>query len=187
MELSFLRPLYEVAGSVVSVHLDTSREDQDADKCIEVTWQNLRRDLEGLGADAATLDVLEAAVGGSPEVVGPQGESLSAAHGRLLAVHTLAAPPKANRAVVEPVADAVDTVLDWDRQLPHVVVAIDRQGGDIDGTGVARSTVRAVARSAGAPLGLLLRDDEDPQEGRFVRRRGDCSVPRSARGGNPAG
>ncbi|MEU7384783.1 hypothetical protein AB0A91_33405, partial [Streptomyces sp. NPDC042207] len=30
-------------------------------------------------------------------------------------------------------------------------------------------------------------DDEDPQEGRFVRRRGDCSVARSARGGNPAG
>ncbi|WP_158997629.1 hypothetical protein [Streptomyces aureus] len=59
--------------------------------------------------------------------------------------------PKANRAVVGPVADAVDTVLDWDRQLPHVVVAIDRQGGDIDGTGVARSTMRAVARSAGAP------------------------------------
>ncbi|MFF4542365.1 hypothetical protein [Streptomyces aureus] len=99
----------------------------------------------------ATLDVLEAAAGGSPEVVGPLGESLFAAHGRLLAVHTLVAPPKANRVVVGPVVDAVDTVLDWDRQLPHVGVAIDRQGGDIDGTGVARSTMRAVTLKWSSP------------------------------------
>ncbi|MET7828994.1 Vms1/Ankzf1 family peptidyl-tRNA hydrolase [Streptomyces sp. NPDC005386] len=136
MDLSFLRPLYEAAGPVVSVHLDTSREDQDADKRIELVWNNLRKELEGQGADAATLDAVEAAVGGSPEIVGPQGESLYAAGGQLLAVHTLAAPPAANRAAVGPVADVLETVLDRDRQLPHVVVALDRQGGDVDGYAV---------------------------------------------------
>ncbi|MET8212542.1 Vms1/Ankzf1 family peptidyl-tRNA hydrolase [Streptomyces sp. NPDC005373] len=133
MELSFLRPLYEVTGPVVSVHLDTSRENQDSDKQIELVWRQLRRELEEHDADGPTLDAIEAAVGGSPEVVGPQGESLFAAEGRLLAVHTLAAPPVRNRAVVGPVADAVVTALDRDRQLPHVVVAVDRQGGEIDG------------------------------------------------------
>ncbi|MFE7161241.1 Vms1/Ankzf1 family peptidyl-tRNA hydrolase [Streptomyces sp. NPDC057636] len=133
MDLSFLRPLYEVTGRVVSVHLDTSRDDQDADKRIEVVWRNLRQELEGQGVDGPTLDAIDGAVGGSPDVVGPQGESLFAADGRLLAAHTLAAPPARNRAVVGPVADAVETVLDRDRQLPHVVVAIDRQGGEIDG------------------------------------------------------
>ncbi|WP_336207065.1 baeRF2 domain-containing protein [Nonomuraea sp. LPB2021202275-12-8] len=133
MDLAFLRPLYEVTGPVVSVHLDTSREDRDADKRIELAWRQLRKELAGQGADAATLDAVEGEMGGSPDVVGPQGESLFAANGRLLAVHTLTAPPSRNRGVVGPVADPLETVLDRDRQLPYVMVAIDRQGGDIDG------------------------------------------------------
>ncbi|MFF0142829.1 Vms1/Ankzf1 family peptidyl-tRNA hydrolase [Streptomyces sp. NPDC005227] len=132
MNLELFRPLFDVSGPVISVHLDTSREDQDAGKRIQVEWRNLRQQLERQGADPATLDVIEAEVGGAPEVVGPQGESLFAADGRLLGAYTLAAPPVRNRAVLAPIADAVDTVLDYDRQLPHVVVAIDRQGGDID-------------------------------------------------------
>ncbi|WP_369044022.1 baeRF2 domain-containing protein [Streptomyces sp. Midd1] len=132
MDLTFLRPVYEVPGPVVSVHLDTSRKDQDADTRIQVEWRNLRQQLERQGADSQTLDVIEAQVGGAPEVVGPQGESLFAAGGHLLGAYTLAAPPSRNRAVLGPIADAVDTALDYDRQLPHVVVAIDRQGGDID-------------------------------------------------------
>ncbi|MFG2452870.1 Vms1/Ankzf1 family peptidyl-tRNA hydrolase [Streptomyces sp. NPDC048512] len=132
VDLSFLRPLYAVEGPVVSVHLDTSREDQDADKRIELVWNGLRKHLEDAGVDTATLDAVAAAVGGSPEIVGPQGESLYAADGQLLAVHTLSAPPAADRAVAGPVEDVLETVLDRDRQLPYVVVALDRQGGDID-------------------------------------------------------
>ncbi|NUS71823.1 MAG: hypothetical protein HOQ05_00290 [Corynebacteriales bacterium] len=133
MELSFLRPLYEVPGPVLSVHLDTSREDQDADKRIEIVWQGLKRDLQDQGADLPTLNAIEQAVGGSPDLVGAQGEALFAADGQLLAVHTLAAPPTRNRATAGPVADALETALDRDRQLPYVVVAIDRQGAEIDG------------------------------------------------------
>ncbi|WP_037913532.1 baeRF2 domain-containing protein [Actinacidiphila yeochonensis] len=132
MDLALLRPLYTPAATTVSVHLDTSRLDQDADKRVEVVWRDLRGRLAGQGVDEATLGVLEEAVGGAPHVVGPQGESLFAAEGRLLGAFTLAAPPARARAVAGPVPDPLETVLDLDHQVPYVVVALDREGGDID-------------------------------------------------------
>jgi hypothetical protein len=136
MELDLLRPLYSAHDGtvpVVSVHLDTSRIDQDADKRLEVTWRDLRRSLQGeQGVDEATLEALDGAVGGAPHVTGPQGESLFAAGGRLLGAFTLTTPPPRSRAVVGAVADPLETVLDLDHQLPYVVVALDREGGDID-------------------------------------------------------
>jgi len=132
MDLALLRPLYTRAATTVSVHLDTSRLDQDADTRIEVVWRDLRGRLAEQGADEATLAVLDGAVGGSPHVPGPQGESLFAAEGRLLGAFTLTSPPARPRAVVGPVPDPLETVLDLDHQVPYVVVALDREGADID-------------------------------------------------------
>ncbi|MFC5203126.1 baeRF2 domain-containing protein [Streptomyces kaempferi] len=132
MDLTLLRPLYTASDPVVSVHIDTSREDQDADHRLEVGWRALRRDLEQQGADERTLAVLDEKVGGSPHLVGPQGESLFAAGGRLLGAFTLSRPPARNRAVLAPLADPLETVLDLDHQLPYVMVALDREGADID-------------------------------------------------------
>jgi hypothetical protein len=132
MELDLLRPLYDTESPVVSVHLDTSRIDQDADKRLEITWRDLRRGLASQGVDEPTLAALDEAVGGSPHIVGRQGESLFATDGRLLAAFTLSEPPAANRAVLAAVADPLETVIDLDHQLPYVVVALDREGGDID-------------------------------------------------------
>ena len=170
VDLSFLRPLYEATQPVVSVHLDTSREDQDADKRIELVWNGLRKELAEKGVDAATLDAVSAAVGGSPEIVGPQGESLYAASGRLLAVHTLAAPPAANRAVVGPVADALETVLDRDRQLPHVVVALDRQGGDVDGYAVGAFDAARSRSFNGSTLHITRVKAGGPSKASYHRR-----------------
>ncbi|MGK4585941.1 Vms1/Ankzf1 family peptidyl-tRNA hydrolase [Kitasatospora sp. HPMI-4] len=132
MDLGLLRPLFEVASPVVSVHLDTSRTDQDSDKRLEVTWRDLRRDLEHHGVDDSTLRTLDDAAGGSPHLVGPQGESLFVSDGKLLAAFTLSEPPARNRVVTGPLADPLETVLDLDHQLPYVMVALDREGGDID-------------------------------------------------------
>ncbi|GAA4980685.1 hypothetical protein GCM10025734_83700 [Kitasatospora paranensis] len=132
MDLDLFRPLYTASDLVVSVHLDTSREDQDADHRVATGWRALRRDLEQQGADEPTLLVLDGAVGGSPHLVGPQGESLFAADGRMLGAFTLARPPARDRAVVGPVADPLETAFDLDHQLPYVMVALDREGADVD-------------------------------------------------------
>jgi hypothetical protein len=114
------------------VHLDTSREDEDADKRLELTWRDLRRDLSNQGVDEATLEALDAEVGSSPHIVGQQGESLFAADGRILGVFALSEPPPSSRAVVGPVADPLETVLDLDHEVPYAMVALDRVGGDIE-------------------------------------------------------
>ncbi|MBR7838074.1 hypothetical protein KDL01_32675 [Actinospica durhamensis] len=133
MDLDLLRPLYTATpGDVVSVHLDTSREDQDADKRLELTWRDLRRDLAAQGVGEETLEALDGQVGSAPHIVGPQGESLFAANGKILGSFALSEPPAASRGVVGLVADPLETVLDLDHQLPYIVIALDREGGDID-------------------------------------------------------
>lgn len=132
MDLQFLRDLYKLDGPVVSVHLDTSREDQDADHRIDVEWRRLRRDLEQQGVGELTLGALQEGLVSAPHVIGPQGEALFAHAGYVAQAHVMAAPPAANRAVVLPVADSLELVIDRDHQVPYVVVAIDRAGADID-------------------------------------------------------
>jgi hypothetical protein len=132
VDLQFLRDLYKLDGPVVSVHLDTSREDQDADQRIEVEWRRLRRDLERQGVDEPTLVALDERLVAAPHVIGPQGEALFAHDGTVAQAHVMADPPAANRAVVLPIADPLGLVIDRDHQVPYVVVAVDRAGSDID-------------------------------------------------------
>ncbi|AXK31278.1 hypothetical protein DVA86_00070 [Streptomyces armeniacus] len=132
MDLAFLQPLYADDADVVSVHLDTSRVAHDADKQIELRWRAARRSLSRQGAQEADLAVLDDAVGGAPDLPGPQGEALFASAGRLLGAFTLAEPPAADSARVLPVPDPLGVAIDRDHQLPHVVVAVDREGADVE-------------------------------------------------------
>ena len=133
MELGLLRPLYAAPpdAEVVTVHVDTSREDRDADRRLELTWREMRRMLEAQGADESSLAALDEEIGASPHIAGRQGESLFAADGRVLGAFALSRPPGRNRGLVGPLVDPLETVFDLDHQLAHVVVALDREGGDI--------------------------------------------------------
>ncbi|MFF8373845.1 hypothetical protein ACF05W_34315 [Streptomyces lydicus] len=132
MDLAFLQPLYAGDAPVASVHLDTSRVTHDADKQIELRWRAARRSLSEQGADEADLAVLDDVVGGAPDVPGLQGEALFASGGRLLGAFTLVEPPAADSAQVLPVPDPLGVAIDRDHQLPHVVVAVDREGADVE-------------------------------------------------------
>lgn len=133
MELALLRPLYAAPpdAEVITVHVDTTRQDRDADKRLELTWRDMRRTLAGQGAEESSLAAIDAEVGATPHVFGPQGESLFAADGEVLGVFSLSRPPQNNQGSVGPVVDPMETVLDLDHQLAYVMVALDRSGGDI--------------------------------------------------------
>ncbi|WP_017568933.1 baeRF2 domain-containing protein [Nocardiopsis halotolerans] len=132
MDLGFLRPLYESDAPVASVHLDTSRDRTDAGKEIELRWRHLRDELSSLGTDEATLDVLEEAVReGTSRAYGSHGHSLFASRGRLLGMHTLSEPPRQDRARLMPIPDPLPVVVDRDRYLPYVLVALDRVNAKI--------------------------------------------------------
>jgi hypothetical protein len=133
MDLRFLRPLYEGGDPVASVYLDTTRSAPDAGKQIELRWKAARRSLAGQGADEETLTLLDDVAGGAPGVPGPQGEALFAHGGRLLGAYTMAEPPVGDNATVLPVPDPLALAVDRDHQLAHVVVAVDREGADVEG------------------------------------------------------
>ncbi|TDQ55283.1 baeRF2 domain-containing protein [Actinorugispora endophytica] len=132
MDLGLLRPLYKTTAPVASVSLDTTLAVENAPREIKLRWRGLRERLAGEGADEATLQALDDAVGGAPGVPGPQGEALFASEGRILAAYTLSRPPLRDRASWLPVVDPLDLVADRNRQLPYVVVAADREGADVD-------------------------------------------------------
>ncbi|KOX15688.1 hypothetical protein [Nocardiopsis sp. NRRL B-16309] len=127
MDLGFLRPLYESDSLVASVHLDTSRDTTDADRAIELRWRHLRDELAELGTDEATLDALaEAVVERTSRAFGSHGQALFASEGQLLDAHTLAVPPQRDSATWMPVPDVLPLVVDRDRRVPYVLVALDR-------------------------------------------------------------
>jgi hypothetical protein len=132
MDLQFLRPVFDCGGDVASVHLDTSRGAVDSDKQIELRWKAARRSLAEQGAPAETLEAVDEVVGGEKDVPGPQGEALFASGAEVLAAHTMAEPPQSDSAVHLPVADPLSLAIDRDHQLAHVVVAVDREGADVD-------------------------------------------------------
>ncbi|MFC7470105.1 hypothetical protein ACFQVA_24850 [Actinomadura keratinilytica] len=85
MDLRSVVSLYESAENlgapVASVHLDTTHDDRLSATHIEHRWRALRDGLAEHGCDEATLTVLDKAVGGVPDLPGPQGESVFAADG----------------------------------------------------------------------------------------------------------
>lgn len=134
MDLGFLRPLYSTEAPVASVHLDTSRQNTDSDKEIELRWRHLRQHLADLGTDQATLQTLEEAVGQGPSrSYGHHGQSLFASQGQLLNTHTLAVPPPRDHATWMPVPDPLPLVVDRGRHIPYVLVALDRVNAKIVG------------------------------------------------------
>src|SRR5690625_3709746 len=131
MNLRFLQPLYQAAGPVATVYMDTSRAGEDSAHRIAQRWRCLREELSESGADKNTLEALDSAAGGLAGIPGPQGEALFASSGKLIAAYTLSQPPSQNHAELLPVPDPVDLVGDLDDGLPYVVVAVDREGADV--------------------------------------------------------
>jgi hypothetical protein len=59
VELTFLRPLYEHAGSFASVYLNTSGTGAGPEAhAVDVRWRDMRTEMAQAGADAATLGAL---------------------------------------------------------------------------------------------------------------------------------
>ncbi|MDI3387831.1 hypothetical protein QIS99_16720 [Streptomyces sp. B-S-A8] len=114
------------------MYLDTTRSVPDADRRIDVRWRAVRRDLAEQGADLPTLEALDDVVGGVPDLPGPQGEALFATEGKVLGAYTLAAAPTVDSARSLPAPDPLLLAFDRDHQVAHVVVAVDREGADVE-------------------------------------------------------
>lgn len=79
---------------MATAYLETTRSVQNAEHEIDLRWRALRKDLAEQGADAATLEAMEAGVGTHRELPGPQGQVLVGTGGRLACETALPHPPR---------------------------------------------------------------------------------------------
>ncbi|WP_033319298.1 hypothetical protein [Streptomyces yerevanensis] len=154
MKLSFLDPLYSRPGPWASVHLDTSRDIDEPDKAIDLRWRHLRDTLRDQGTDAATVSILDAAVGTGCDLPGRHGQALFAAHGQLVLVADLPDPPVRDTARFDDLPDTLPLAVQRAPDIPYLAVALTR--GVSEGKGeyvsvVAESGRWPVSRVAPGP------------------------------------
>jgi hypothetical protein len=152
--------LVAAQGPFASIYYDDSHDTHDAATQLEVKWHDLRRELQGQGADAALVSLLEQAVAEPrPPIGGRSGRALIAGvHGVLIDGHLDVAPATA----VVRVSDLpyVVPLIQYGRgSNAFMVVAVDHVGADItlhDGTNTRSETIDAggypVHKSAGADV-----------------------------------
>ncbi|GGQ73880.1 baeRF2 domain-containing protein [Couchioplanes azureus] len=136
MNLSFLRPLYDRPGPWVSVYLDATRSNENADHEVQLRWQALREELTGHGADPATLDAVGAAVEQHPYQPGQYGLAIFATAGEVAMLEILSAPPAADEAHHGPLPHAMPLLAQRGEEVPYVRVLADRTGADVEGMSV---------------------------------------------------
>jgi hypothetical protein len=133
--------LFDHEGPFVTVYLESTSEQIDAEERLEVRWKNARRDLEDAGADAATLDAVESAVIGNHG--GGATLAVVAARGDVLVTRHLPAPPTTDRWRLGPLP-WLGPLIDTDEHLlPHVVVLADRVGADVYGVAPSGEAIEA--------------------------------------------
>lgn len=139
MKLSFLRPLYHDFGRWVTVYLDTSRRSPTAAEAARLRWREARDQLASRGADAATLEALEAALEG-PGLVAP-GRAMFARDGRVVLTPALRTSPELPRAKFGPLPDVLPMLVQHLPPVPRVQVSVGRDGGAIVGVDARAASV----------------------------------------------
>jgi hypothetical protein len=135
MRLTFLRPLYADPSpqTWVSTYLDVSHDTEDAARAIELRWRGAREQLQGQGADDATLAALDRAVAEQPPLPGQQGLALFGAAGRVPLTLPMSRPPLRQIAMVAPLPHVTPAIAQRGEEVPWLRVVVDRTGADLEG------------------------------------------------------
>jgi hypothetical protein len=153
MNLKFLLPLYHRPGPWVSVYLDATRADENADHEVRLRWAALRGKLLDQGADGATLDAVDAAVENHPYQPGRYGLAVFANAGEVALLETMSAPPAADEAHYGPLPHVMPLLAQRGAEVPYVRVLADRTGADLEGLSVGGAPRRrTVSGSETFPL-----------------------------------
>jgi hypothetical protein len=131
MDLHHLTPLTAAVGGFATVYLDASHDSENAVHEGELRWSEQRKALEEQGADAETLEALDAAVRDAGPAVGRAGRVLVARAGALLLDRDLPEPPDPPRATWSALPDLLPLLLEGPEPVPVLVARVDKNGGEI--------------------------------------------------------
>lgn len=131
MQSQRLRWLASAEGPFASVYFDDSRDTADAVRHLEVTWRDIRKDLEAQGAGPAIIGKLEEAVLHYRPAIGRRGRAVIATGDQVLVNEHLIGPPPGTVVRVSGYPYVVPLI---DLEIPrptYVFAAVDHTGADI--------------------------------------------------------
>lgn len=144
MQLGTLQDVYANPGPYVTVHLDVSRNTEDAPQQIEARWTTARHELERAGIDPGLIEQIGARVHERDEIPGEVRRTIVAADGRIVFDDVLAGgTPWPELVTVGDLPDLAGWLQQADGQVPFLLVVADREGADLD-------FYRALARTESA-------------------------------------
>ncbi len=142
MDISWLSPVYESQGPFATVHLDVSRNDENAAHEIELRWRGAREQLAAAGAPEELLAQMEPAALAMPEMAGSAGRTIVAtSDGGVLLDRTVPGSIQAST-TWGPLPDVLPLLRRLGARAPYVLVLLDRQGADIEVWGPSEGTPR---------------------------------------------
>ena len=151
MELTFLRPLYEHAGSFASVYLNTSGTGAGPEAhAVDVRWRDMRTEMARAGADAATLDAL------GEVVTGPARTALGAAAfgqgGTAPLAVRLPGPPLREAGHWARLPHLLPLLIQSPPRRPHLLVSATKAGGDVLAVRTADDVTKEHIEGTGWPV-----------------------------------
>lgn len=131
MDLAWLQPAVTAPGPFTTVHLDVSRDTEDARTAVELRWQAVRHRLEQDGAPAGLLDRIGAAVVAETGRSGEAGRTLVAAGDEIVLDQVTPRRPLRDSGHHGMLAHLMPLVRALDAELPYALVEVDRSGADV--------------------------------------------------------
>jgi Bacterial archaeo-eukaryotic release factor family 2 len=131
IRLDTLSELLSTPGPYATAYLDATRSKELGPQEVEGRWRALRAALAEQGADEATLDAMQAAVGGHLDVPGSHGQLLVASGGVLRIDDVLPGPPRRETARWAALPHLMPLVAQLGPLVPHVLVVVDRVGAEV--------------------------------------------------------
>ncbi len=150
MDLHDLTDVLNAPGPFVTVHVESESAVEQAADRYDLVWQNVLRELEDKGVDAATREAISAARGQHD-----QGASrlvvATPSDGKVRLAVSLGSPPRRHVVDVAPLPHLLPLVDDVTTRVPHVVVRADHTGADVSAYYDTGSVAREVTVKGHAP------------------------------------
>ncbi|HJR39815.1 MAG TPA: Vms1/Ankzf1 family peptidyl-tRNA hydrolase [Nocardioidaceae bacterium] len=133
MKLGTIQDLYTRSGPFVTVHMDVSRNTEDAPQQMDARWTTATQDLERAGVDKDLIDRIGERLHQPTDVPGEARRTIVAADGDIVfddirAGHSI----WPETTVSGPLPDLSGWLHQVDGQVPFVLVLADREGADIE-------------------------------------------------------
>lgn len=151
IRLDTLAALATAPGPFATAYFDATRAEELGPQIVAKRWRALREQLSDQGADDATLDAMEAVVGGHDDVPGAHGQAIVASGGTVRWDVALPAPPRRDTARFSTLPHLMPAVAALGPLVPYVVALVDRAGADVTVHGPAGDEEQTV-EGGGYPI-----------------------------------